>query len=135
MILGLGNDLVDIRRIEKTLRRSEERFLARVFTSWERDRALRRKESGIRAYASVLAKYFAAKEACSKALGTGISEGVSWQGMGVMSLPSGKPTMVLTEGAARKLVELTPPAMTAQIDLSLTDEYPYAHAVVIISAV
>ena len=134
MIIGLGSDLIDIRRIEKTLERWEERFLVRVFTPGERAKAERRRGAGMQAFAATLAKRFAAKEACSKALGTGISHGVNWQGMEVDSLPSGKPTLHLTGGAARRLAELTPTGMTAQIDLTMTDEYPYAQAMVILSA-
>ena len=134
MIIGLGSDLIDIRRIEKTLERWEERFLARVFTPGERAKAERRRGAGMQTFAATLAKRFAAKEACSKALGTGISHGVNWQGMEVVSLPSGKPTLHLSGGAARRLAELTPAGMTAQIDLTMTDEYPYAQAMVILSA-
>ena len=130
MILGIGNDLIDISRIEKTLDRFGDRFLNRIFTETERaksDRRVTRAES--------YAKRFAAKEACSKALGTGFRRGVFWRDMGVINLPSGKPTMALTGGALSRLEEITPPRMKAQIDLTLTDEPPLAEAVVIISAV
>ena len=130
MILGIGNDLIDISRIEKTLDRFGDRFLNRIFTETERaksDRRVTRAES--------YAKRFAAKEACSKALGTGFRRGVFWRDMGVINLPSGKPTMALTGGALSRLEEITPPGMKAQIDLTLTDEPPLAEAVVIISAV
>ena len=130
MILGIGNDLIDISRIEKTLDRFGDRFLNRIFTETERaksDRRVTRAES--------YAKRFAAKEACSKALGTGFRRGVFWRDMGVINLPSGKPTMALTGGALSRLEEITPPGMKTQIDLTLTDEPPLAEAVVIISAV
>ena len=131
MILGLGNDAIDIRRIEKTLERYGDRFIERVFTPAERARSERR-EGRIRA--SSYAKRFAAKEACSKALGTGLRKGVFWRDMGVINLASGRPTLALAGGAARHLAELTPAGYEARIDLTLTDDYPYAHAVVIISA-
>ncbi len=131
MILGLGNDAIDIRRIEKTLERYGDRFIERVFTPAERARSERR-EGRIRA--SSYAKRFAAKEACSKALGTGLRKGVFWRDMGVINLASGRPTLALTGGAARHLAGLTPAGYEARIDLTLTDDYPYAHAVVIISA-
>jgi holo-[acyl-carrier protein] synthase len=131
MILGIGNDLVDIRRIEKTLERFGSRFTDRVFTEVERSRSDRRA-----ARAASYAKRFAAKEACAKALGTGVPRrGVHWRGMGVVNLPSGKPTIALTGGAQRRLEELLPPGMAAQIDVTLTDDYPLAQAIVIISAV
>lgn len=130
MILGIGSDLVDIRRIERTLGRFGDRFIARCFTEVERQRSERRADR-IASYA----KRFAAKEACSKALGTGFRRGVFWRDMGVINLRSGKPTMALTGGAAARLAEITPPGMTAQIDVSLTDEHPIAQAIVIISAV
>ncbi len=131
MILGLGNDAIDIRRIEKTLETFGERFIARVFTAEERRRSERR--SGP-ARASSYAKRFAAKEACSKALGTGLRQGVFWRDMGVVNLASGRPTLRLTGGAAVHLAGLVPPGMEARIDLTLTDDYPYAHAIVILSA-
>jgi holo-[acyl-carrier protein] synthase len=130
MILGLGNDLIDIRRIEKTLERHGPRFIARIFTPVEQAKSERRA-----ARAASYAKRFAAKEACSKALGTGLSQGVFWRDMGVANLPSGKPTMKLTGGALKRLEALTPPGHRAQIDLSITDEYPLAQAIVIISAI
>ncbi len=130
MILGLGNDLIDIRRIEKTLERFGDRFLRRVFTEIERQRSERR--AMVRA--SSYAKRFAAKEACSKALGTGFRQGVFWRDIGVVNLPSGRPTLNLTGGAAEHLRELVPPGAEARIDLTLTDDYPMAQAIVIISA-
>ena len=130
MILGLGSDLIDIRRIEKTLERHGPRFIARVFTDLERAKSEKRA-----ARAASYAKRFAAKEACSKALGTGLSQGVFWRDMGVVNLPSGKPTMKLTGGALKKLNSMIPTGHRAQIDLSITDEYPLAQAIVIISAI
>jgi holo-[acyl-carrier protein] synthase len=128
VILGLGNDLIDIRRIEKTLERFGERFIARVFTDVER-----RKSEGRALRAASYAKRFAAKEACAKALGTGLRHGVYWRDMGVINLPSGRPTLRLTGGAARVLQELTPEGYEARIDLTLTDDFPLAAAIVIIS--
>ena len=131
MIIGLGNDLVDIRRIERTLERFGERFVARVFTDQEQRKSDRRAQR-----AASYAKRFAAKEACAKALGTGVPRrGVHWRHMGVVNLPSGKPTLALSGGAARRLEALTPAGMSAQIDVTLTDDYPLAQAIVIISAV
>ncbi len=130
MILGIGSDIIDIRRVEKTLQRFGERFVERVFTDTER-----RKSEGRAKRAASYAKRFAAKEACSKALGTGFRAGVFWRDMGVVNLASGKPTMKLTGGALKRLVEITPSGMRAQIDLSLTDDDPHAQAIVIISAV
>ncbi len=131
MIIGLGNDLIDIRRIEKTLERFGPRFTARVFTEVEQRKSDRRA-----ARAASYAKRFAAKEACAKALGTGVPRrGVHWRDLGVVNLPSGKPTMALTRGAAARLEEITPDGMTAQIDVTITDDYPLAQAIVIISAV
>ena len=131
MIIGLGNDLIDIRRVERTLERFGTRFVERVFTEVERQKSDRRA-----ARAASYAKRFAAKEACAKALGTGVPRrGVHWRHMGVVNLASGQPTMVLTDGAAQRLVEITPPGMTAQVALTLTDDYPLAQAIVIISAV
>ena len=131
MILGIGNDLIDIRRIERTLERFGERFVARVFTGVERQKSERRA-----APAASYAKRFAAKEACAKALGTGVPRrGVHWRHMGVVNLASGKPTMALSGGAKKRLAEMTPEGMTAQIDVTLTDDYPLAQAIVIISAV
>ncbi len=130
MILGVGSDLVDIRRIEKTLLRWGEKFIARCFTETER----RRSETRYGRAASY-AKRYAAKEACAKALGTGFRRGVFWRDIGVVNLPSGRPTMELTGGAARRLAELVPPGMTARIDVSITDEPPLAQVIVVISAV
>ena len=130
MIIGIGNDLIDIRRIEKTLNRFGGRFVARVFTTTEQAKSDQRVDS-----AASYAKRFAAKEACSKALGTGFRRGVFWRDMGVVNLKGGKPTMQLTGGAAARLTELLPPGMEAQIDVSLTDEPPLAQATVIISAI
>ena len=130
MILGVGNDLCDIRRIEKSLERFGERFIQRVFTETEQKRS-----EGRATRAASYAKRFAAKEACSKALGTGFRRGVFMRDMGVVNVRGGKPTLALTGGALARLQELTPPGMTAQIDLTLTDEYPLAQAIVIISAV
>ncbi len=131
MILGIGNDIIDIRRVERTLEMFGERFTNRVFTEIERQKSDRR-----HLRAASYAKRFAAKEACAKALGTGVPRhGVHWQHMGVVNLPSGKPTLALTGGAAERLVELTPQGMTAQIDLTITDDFPLAQAIVLISAV
>ena len=130
MILGLGNDLIDIRRIEKTIARHGERFLARVYTDIERAKSDRRVQR-----AASYAKRFAAKEACAKALGTGLNHGVFWRDMGVVNLPGGKPTMALTGGALKRLEKITPPGHQAQIDLTITDDFPHAQAIVIISAV
>src|SRR3954462_6468038 len=130
MILGLGNDLIDIRRIEKTIERHGERFLARVYTDIERAKSDRRAQR-----AASYAKRFAAKEACAKALGTGLNHGVFWRDMGVVNLPGGKPTMALTGGALARLNVITPPGHRAQISLSLTDDSPLAQAIVIISAI
>jgi holo-[acyl-carrier protein] synthase len=130
MILGIGNDLIDITRIERTLERYGERFLNRIFTDTERAKSEARRER-----AASYAKRYAAKEACAKALGTGFRRGVFWRDMGVINLPSGKPTMELTGGAKERLAAMTPPGMRAEIQLTLTDEYPMAEAVVIISAV
>jgi len=131
VIVGIGNDLCDIRRIEKTLGRFGERFLDRVFTPVERAKAERRAEAG---RAATYAKRFAAKEACAKALGTGFRDGVFLKDIGVVNLPSGQPTLALTGGAARRLERLTPPGMAIRIALTMTDEYPLAEAMVIISA-
>ena len=129
MIIGIGNDITDIRRIEKIIERHGERFLSRIFTDVERARAERRAKS-----VETYAKRFAAKEACSKALGTGMRGGVWWRDMGVVNLPSGRPTMKLTGGAAVRLAKLVPPGYEADIHVSITDEYPLAQAFVIISA-
>jgi holo-[acyl-carrier protein] synthase len=129
MIIGIGNDITDIRRIENVIERHGERFLSRIFTDVERARAERRAKS-----VETYAKRFAAKEACSKALGTGMRGGVWWRDMGVVNLPSGRPTMRLTGGAAARLARLLPPGYEADIHVSITDEYPLAQAFVIISA-
>jgi holo-[acyl-carrier protein] synthase len=134
MILGLGNDLIDIRRIEKTIADHGERFLSRVYTEIERAKSERRAGTPVGRAASY-AKRFAAKEACAKALGTGLNQGVYWRDMGVINLPSGKPTMALTGGALKRLEKITPPGHRAQIDLTITDDFPLAQAIVIISAV
>ena len=130
MILGLGLDIIDIRRIERTLNRFGDRFTHRIFTEVERNKADRRYQR-----AATYAKRFAAKEACSKALGTGFRRGVFWRDLQVANLPSGKPTMLLTGGAALRLQELLPDGMAAAIDLTMTDDHPLAQAMVIISAV
>ncbi|HYD04158.1 MAG TPA: holo-ACP synthase [Reyranella sp.] len=130
MILGIGNDLCDIRRIEKSLERFGDRFIQRIFTEIEQKRS-----EGRATRAASYAKRFAAKEACAKALGTGLRRGVFWRDMGVINMRGGKPTMLLTGGALARLQEITPAGLAAQIDLTLTDEYPLAQAVVIISGV
>jgi holo-[acyl-carrier protein] synthase len=132
MILGLGSDICDIRRIEKSIERYGDRFLERVFTETERAKAMRRTE---KIQAATFAKRFAAKEAASKALGTGFRKGVFFSDLGVVNLPSGQPTLKLTGGAEQRLLAITPPGMLAQVALTMTDEYPYAYAQVIISAV
>ena len=129
MIIGLGSDIVDVRRIAKVIERHGERFLARIYTPVERA-----KEEGRANRIETYAKRFAAKEACAKALGTGFRQGVFHSDLGVANLPSGQPTMRLTGGAARRLSELIPPGMIVSIALTMTDEYPYAFAQVIISA-
>ena len=129
MIIGLGNDMIDIRRIEKTLERYGERFTRRVFTEIERKKSDRRAER-----AASYAKRFAAKEACSKALGTGFSRGVFWRDLGVVNEPSGKPTMVLAGAAGRRLEALIPKGHRPRIHLTITDDFPYAQAFVIIEA-
>jgi len=129
VIIGLGNDLCDIRRIEKSLERFGERFIQRVFTEVERKRS-----EGRAGRAASYAKRFAAKEACAKALGTGLRAGVFWRDMGVVNMRSGQPTMELTGGAAARLAELMPPGHRPVIHLSLTDDHPYAQAFVIIEA-
>jgi holo-[acyl-carrier protein] synthase len=130
MIIGIGSDLIDVRRIEKVIERHGERFLDRIFTDVERARAEQRAKR-IETYA----KRFAAKEACSKALGTGIRAGVWWRDMGVVNLPSGRPTMALTGGALARLKAITPAGCEARIDLTITDEGPMAQALVVITAV
>ena len=134
MIIGIGSDLIDITRVAKVIERHGERFLDRIFTSAERARAERRSKSE-KMVVATYAKRFAAKEACSKALGTGIRRGVWWKDMGVVNLPGGRPTMQLTGGALARLQELMPPGYEPQIDLSITDDWPLAQAFVIISAV
>lgn len=130
MIIGLGSDLIDIRRVEQSIDRFGERFLSRIFTDVERQKSDKRAER-----AASYAKRFAAKEACSKALGTGLRSGVFWRDMGVVNLPGGKPSMRLTGGALRQLEKITPLGHVAQIDLTITDDFPLAQAIVIISAV
>ncbi|PKQ09320.1 MAG: holo-ACP synthase [Alphaproteobacteria bacterium HGW-Alphaproteobacteria-12] len=129
MIIGIGNDIIDIRRVERTLDRFGERFTNRIFTEVER-----RKSDGRRMRAASYAKRFAAKEACSKALGTGFRRGVFWRDMGVVNLRSGQPTMALTGGAFSRLAEITPEGMEPVIHLTITDDHPQAQAFVIISA-
>ena len=130
MIIGIGNDTIDIRRVEKVLERHGERFTLRIFTDIEVRKSERRRQR-----AASYAKRFAAKEACSKALGTGIRGGVFWRDMGVVNLPSGKPTMALTGGAAKRLAALTPPGYRSEIHVTITDDFPLAQALVIIEAV
>lgn len=132
MIIGIGSDVLDIRRIEKTIERHGDRFLDRIFTPLERAKAEKRTE---RIRAATYAKRFAAKEAASKALGTGFRAGVFWRDLGVVNLPSGQPTLRLTGGAAERLAAMTPPGHRAEIALTMTDEFPYAQAVVVITAV
>ncbi len=129
MIIGLGNDLIDIRRVEKTLERHGERFTNRIFTEIEQAKSDRRLNR-----AASYAKRFAAKEACAKALGTGIARGVFWRDMGVINLPGGKPTLSLTGGAAERLREITPEDHIPDIHLTITDDFPLAQAIVIIYA-
>ncbi len=133
MILGIGSDLIDITRIEKVMARHGERFLDRVFTAAERAKAERR-AGNARMVAATYAKRFAAKEACSKALGTGIRQGVWWRDMGVVNLPGGRPSMSLAGGAQTRLLAMTPTGFTARIDLTMTDDWPLAQAFVVISA-
>jgi holo-[acyl-carrier protein] synthase len=130
MILGIGNDLIDIRRVEKSLDRFGGRFVERIFTETEQRKSDKRANR-----AASYAKRFAAKEACSKALGTGFRKGVFWRDLGVVNLPSGKPTMALTGGALDRLAKMTPAGMKVQIDLTITDDFPLAQAIVIISAI
>lgn len=130
MIVGIGSDLIDIRRIQNTLDKFGDRFTQRCFTDIEREKADRRRLRG-----ETYAKRFAAKEACAKALGTGFRRGVFWRDMGVVNLPGGKPTMALTGGAARRLAEILPAGTDAQIDVSITDEPPLAQVIVVISAI
>ncbi|MDB5632923.1 MAG: holo-acyl-carrier-protein synthase [Tardiphaga sp.] len=133
MIIGIGSDLIDIRRVAKVIVRHGERFLDRIFTDSVRARAQRRAKNE-KMLVATYANRFAAKEACSKALGTGIRQGVWWRDMGVVNLPGGRPTMLLTGGAKARLDALTPPGHEARIDLSITDDWPLAQAFVIISA-
>jgi holo-[acyl-carrier protein] synthase len=130
MIIGIGSDLIDMRRVERTIERFGTRFLDRIFTTTEKAKSDRRRNR-VESYA----KRYAAKEACAKALGTGFRKGVFWRDMGVVNLPGGKPTMALTGGAARRLAEITPAGCAVRIEVSLTDEPPIAQAIVIISAV
>lgn len=130
MIIGIGNDMIDIRRVEQTLDRFGDRFIKRIFTEVEQ-----RKSEGRRMRAASYAKRFAAKEACSKALGTGLRRGVFWRDMGVVNMRGGQPTMALTGGALERLKEITPEGMSPVIHLTITDDHPLAQAFVIISAV
>lgn len=130
LVLGLGNDIIDIRRIERTLDKWGDRFIARTYTEIEIAKSERRRNR-----AASYAKRFAAKEACAKALGTGIRNGVFWRDMGVVNLPSGKPTLALTGGAEKRLQQLTPDGMRADISLTITDDHPWAQAIVLITAV
>jgi holo-[acyl-carrier protein] synthase len=130
MIIGIGNDIIDIRRVAKTLDKYGHRFIARIFTEAEIGKSERRRER-----AASYAKRFAAKEACAKALGTGMASGVFWRDMGVVNLASGKPTMALTGGAADNLARLLPPGHRAEIHLTITDDFPLAQALVVIEAV
>ncbi len=129
MIIGIGNDIIDIRRVERTLERHGERFTQRCFTEIERAKSDKRRKR-----AASYAKRFAAKEACAKALGTGLNRGVFWRDMGVVNLPGGKPTMALTGGAAARLAELTPEGFEPHVHLTITDDDPMAQAIVIIEA-
>ena len=130
MVIGLGSDIIDIRRIERTLERFGERFLDRIFTENER-----RKSEGRAGRVASYAKRFAAKEACAKALGTGFRHGVYWRDLGVVNAPSGKPAMALTGGALERLNEITPEGARAHIELTLTDDHPIAQAIVLITAI
>ena len=130
MILGLGNDMIDIRRIQATIERFGDRFLDRVFTPVEREKSDRRASR-----AASYAKRFAAKEACAKALGTGLREGVHWRDMGVINLPGGRPTLALTGGALERLAAMTPQGLEPRIDLTLSDDFPWAQAIVIITGI
>jgi holo-[acyl-carrier protein] synthase len=129
MIIGIGSDITDVRRIAKVIDRHGERFIDRIFTPTERAKAEKRRNR-----VETYAKRFAAKEACAKALGTGLRAGVWWRDMGVVNLPSGRPTLELTGGAKRRLEAITPAGYEARIDLTITDEGPMAHAFVVISA-
>ena len=129
-VIGLGNDMIDITRVEKTLSRWGDRFIRRTFTEVEIVKSEKRQNR-----AASYAKRFAAKEACAKALGTGIRRGVYWRDIGIVNLPSGKPTIALTGGAAGRLAEITPDNMQAMIELSITDDHPWAQAIVLITAI
>ena len=129
MIIGIGNDMVDIRRVEQTLEKFGDRFRDRIFTEIEKKKSDNRAQR-----AASYAKRFAAKEACSKALGTGFNKGVFWKDMGVVNEPSGRPTMILTGGALKQLERLVPAGMSPKIHLTITDDFPYAQAFVIIEA-
>jgi len=131
MIIGIGTDLCDIRRIEKTLARFDKRFTARIYTDEERAKAEKRGDARANRYAM----FYAAKEACAKALGTGFRDNVFWRDLQVTNLPSGQPLMALSNGALERLQSLIPAGFAPKIDISLTDEYPMAHAMVVISAV
>ena len=133
MIIGIGSDLIDITRVGKVIERHGERFLDRIFTAAERAKAERRAKNE-KMVVATYAKRFAAKEACAKALGTGFRQGVFWRDMGVVNLPSGRPTLELTGGALQALAELTPEGHEVRIDLTITDDFPMAQAIVIISA-
>src|SRR4029078_5608677 len=130
MIIGLGSDLIHIRRVEKSIERFGERFLSRIFTDLEREKSDKRAQR-----AASYAKRFAAKERCAHALGTGLRRGVFWRDMGVVNLPGGKPSMKLTGGGLKRLEEISPAGHCAQIDLTITDDFPLAQAIVVISAV
>lgn len=130
LVVGLGNDIIDIRRIDASLNRFGDRFIQRIFTAVEIEKSERRAGR-----AASYAKRFAAKEACAKALGTGFRRGVFWRDMGVVNAPSGKPTIKLTGGALQRLEEITPSGTVAQIDLTITDDHPWAQAIVLITAV
>jgi len=129
MIIGIGNDMVDIRRVEQTLEKFGDRFRDRIFTEIEKKKSDNRAQR-----AASYAKRFAAKEACSKALGTGFNRGVFWKDMGVVNEPSGRPTMVLTGGALEQLQRLVPTGMSPKVHLTITDDFPYAQGMVIIEA-
>lgn len=135
MILGIGTDLTDIRRIEKTLERYGEQFENRIFTSREQKKAKSRKNAGKKTVASTYAKRFAAKEACAKALGTGMKKGINWHDIEVVNSAAGYPSLVLHGGARKYLKTITPKDMVAKIHLSVSDEYPFAQAMVVIEAI
>ena len=133
MIIGTGSDLIDIRRVEKVMARFEDRFIRRCFTETERRKAESRRAGGL--HIATYAKRFAAKEACSKALGTGFNHGVYMKDIGVINTPAGKPTLELTGGAKKRLDALIPKGMKPVIHVTITDEAPIAHVLVIIEAV